>query len=534
MMQSMNEEMLAVMQEEDQNSLEHYGVKGQKWGQRNYQNPDGTYTELGKERRRVKFIREEKAKLEDANAHKNGIAESIDTESEAAEVKIGGKAYKDMTRKELRAAKKRARHNEAERRATREFNRDKREALENGDLSFISKNINKFTNEEIDDAMFRFKKMQELKNLETANRKDASYYMDKASKFLNKAENIITPITNISNKINEASKKASEKRNQQINEEKNSLDLLWKKNPKDRPLSKMEEEELRNKKNLADTQAAMRDKNRAQADQARDERELKKYTADLLKEQMKEQRDNEKAIKQEVKEARQRLAEQKKRKDDADAAWKEAVLKEELKAKEEQEKQAAKLRKQAEKDAEKAEKEAKKAREEYERYQQQEKENYKLYKEAMEEYEKQAEELAIRNRDFGPSNEKVSKSMAEIYKDDDDSYNWGWFGSSKKSKKESQNKDFDPDDERINGITKKYVTKLKNNSDKKNYWKENPTRTEKWKKDLQKRDADVIDDWVKDMKKKYMKEQKLDSKAAEAKAEAYVDSWLNAYDEGLF
>ena len=33
--------------------LYHYGVKGQKWGKRQYQNPDGTWTELGKERRRV-------------------------------------------------------------------------------------------------------------------------------------------------------------------------------------------------------------------------------------------------------------------------------------------------------------------------------------------------------------------------------------------------------------------------------------------------------------------------------------------------
>ncbi len=33
--------------------LKHYGTKGQKWGIRKYQNPDGSYTELGKERRRV-------------------------------------------------------------------------------------------------------------------------------------------------------------------------------------------------------------------------------------------------------------------------------------------------------------------------------------------------------------------------------------------------------------------------------------------------------------------------------------------------
>lgn len=34
----------------NENYLCHHGIKGQKWGIRRYQNPDGTYTEEGKER----------------------------------------------------------------------------------------------------------------------------------------------------------------------------------------------------------------------------------------------------------------------------------------------------------------------------------------------------------------------------------------------------------------------------------------------------------------------------------------------------
>ena len=33
--------------------IEHYGIKGQKWGVRRYQNPDGTLTELGKKKLRT-------------------------------------------------------------------------------------------------------------------------------------------------------------------------------------------------------------------------------------------------------------------------------------------------------------------------------------------------------------------------------------------------------------------------------------------------------------------------------------------------
>ena len=38
--------------------LIHYGTKGQKWGVRRYQNPDGTYTEEGKRRRQSQYTSE--------------------------------------------------------------------------------------------------------------------------------------------------------------------------------------------------------------------------------------------------------------------------------------------------------------------------------------------------------------------------------------------------------------------------------------------------------------------------------------------
>lgn len=35
--------------------LYHHGVKGQQWGVRRYQNPDGSLTELGKKRYHVEY-----------------------------------------------------------------------------------------------------------------------------------------------------------------------------------------------------------------------------------------------------------------------------------------------------------------------------------------------------------------------------------------------------------------------------------------------------------------------------------------------
>lgn len=32
----------------DDNSFEHHGIKGQQWGQRRFQNPDGSLTAAGK------------------------------------------------------------------------------------------------------------------------------------------------------------------------------------------------------------------------------------------------------------------------------------------------------------------------------------------------------------------------------------------------------------------------------------------------------------------------------------------------------
>lgn len=457
-----------VIQEEDLDSLEHYGIKGQKWGQRRYQNPDGSYTELGKERRRVGYEDDVDAKKEkDANANANGI-EATETTDE----KFGGKAYKDMTRKELRAAKKRARHNEKERRAQREFNRDKRAAIEEGDISFISENISKFSNDEIDEAVVRYNKMQTLKNLEAAKKNNGDQFVDKAIKMLEKGSKASKAFTEIVNNFNDMSKKSAERKKTQTDLDKAETELTWLKNPKSKPKSEKEELELkwlRDPKSKPKTEKEELDlkKQKTELNWFLDPNSKPQTMSELLDIEKKklENKQKEEGIRSQTGIANQNI---------------EKGIKERL-------------------EREKIEREARET---------------KWKKGSTDWSDEDAWDQWL--DDFEFSGQSKNKSLT------------GWF--SKKNKEDVKGTEFDMDDKRVNMVTRKYLNKLKDSP--KDYFKENKVRNDQWKKDMKSYDADIIDDWVKDMKKKYMKEQKLSSKEAEKKAEAYVDSWLDAYDEG--
>ena len=74
--------------------LMHYGVLGQKWGQRHWQNPDGTYTTEGK----IRYFGSKKAQAE-MNADETKIGSKT---SDAKDyLKFRNKMLKERTRPDL-------------------------------------------------------------------------------------------------------------------------------------------------------------------------------------------------------------------------------------------------------------------------------------------------------------------------------------------------------------------------------------------------------------------------------------------------
>ena len=551
------DESYKALQSEDPESLQHYGIKGQKWGLRRFQNPDGSYTELGKERRRVGF-KEESGKEDEKSKTNKG---------NTSDVKIGGKAYKDMSKRELRAAKKRARHNEKERRAKREFNRDKREAIENGDIAFISKNISKFTNDEIDESITRYKKMQDVWNLDKGNQKNADHYLDKAIHYLQKVDKLSTSLTNIYNSFTESGNKSEAKRNQKNIADQNYWKALQEKYKYEHPNSEA------NKKNNDNSQ---KDSNK---DGSKDTKSEKEKYKDMKDADRKKERKEDEELKR-AKEAR------KEREEDLNRREKEFRKREK-----EQRKQEKWEKKQAKKEERAREKEE----EQREREREREEERRQYYEDYADDLFKRTERMRRENEDSDSESKYLMLPKFGSVKMDKDKYNQ-LIGSFFSKKDKNQNKDYMNSDDwkkkskDLDDLTSKYLNNLSNYYNKNGYddqrmkgffskkdknqgksqsnddWKKQlqevddytkklysnvsntnnknsgdgfrfkigSTRDNKWKKQLSKNGADTnIDKWVKDMKKKYMTERHMDSKTAEKYAERYVDAWLDAYDEDL-
>lgn len=481
-------------------SLEHYGTKGMKWGQRNYQNPDGTYTELGKKRRRVGYEKEESTKDDDA-------------------VKIGGKAYKDMTRKERRAAKKRARHNEAERKAARAFNKEKSEAISSGNLDFITKNISRFSDDELSQAMDRWKRMETIRDMERTQKEskqiETERKFDKALRYLKRASDATDSLTNIYNKINQSSMNNTARKRANIDLENAKVNLNKSKHEYDKLVNPRKYDKNKTEVELMEEAVKLK---KAQA-------ELQKYTNDLERDTI------------DLKTKRNDLRTSDYNQIIKEMEAKKAVMDKDIKNIDKRIKEIDRDSKQYDWDHKDVEKQLQYLNNYYIQEQNRSKSWQEFWKADQEKWKAQ-------NPNQANSNKKKNKNQDQDQDNDSTPAQISFTGSAKKDRslvqkilgsdklkdyesyKPSKNRSYSIDD--LNKETQKAIKKIAKEKPKMGDY----AQDKKWTKDMKKHDSYVIDQWVEDMKKKYMKERNMDAKAAEAKAEEYVDAWIDAYDEG--
>lgn len=79
----------------NERELYHHGIKGQKWGIRRYQNPDGTLTALGKKREK-EDIHEDYKKVHDKKSVKYMSDAELQNRNKRLQME---KQYQNMTKK---------------------------------------------------------------------------------------------------------------------------------------------------------------------------------------------------------------------------------------------------------------------------------------------------------------------------------------------------------------------------------------------------------------------------------------------------
>lgn len=166
--------------------LSHSGVKGMSWGNRRYQNPDGTWTELGKERRR-----QGEGGGRSASAAVSAYLKKR-KEQRVAKREEKRKAEEELEKQKAAAAE--AKREEQRKAEEEKIETLKKEAIASGDVNKIAKYAHLMTTKELEDAQKR------------------ADYLDKILKSntrltrLDKIEKIVKKGTSYANTINDAKK----------------------------------------------------------------------------------------------------------------------------------------------------------------------------------------------------------------------------------------------------------------------------------------------------------------------------------------
>lgn len=137
----------------------HHGTKGQRWGNRLYQNKDGSLTPLG----RIRYAKQQKTRRK--NLEKARLAKSAKAKAEADKKKA----------------------EEDEKTAKEKFEAAKKKAIESGSASDVIKFKGKLTTSEMQTALNRINLEKQLSDLSAKERKSA---VDKIAKVMDKVGTI--------------------------------------------------------------------------------------------------------------------------------------------------------------------------------------------------------------------------------------------------------------------------------------------------------------------------------------------------------
>lgn len=189
--------------------LNHSGVLGQKHGERRYQYKDGTYTPLGKERRRAQYEAQKRAegktvgekssksapksRVEKSSSKRESLADAVKRLSkerkEKKERKEADRKRAEIEREAEIARERKSRLEAEERKSVDEKAKRDAERLEKimKDPALLLKHANEFPVEKVDEAIRRMRQEQTLREMSTAKMERGLRYLDTVSKYAKSA-----------------------------------------------------------------------------------------------------------------------------------------------------------------------------------------------------------------------------------------------------------------------------------------------------------------------------------------------------------
>lgn len=203
-------EFYAVRKPESENGeLYHHGIKGQKWGIRRFQNPDGTWKFAGKKRRRLSADAQ-------ARADRKTEIKNLKSKSDLDTAKASYKVTKERNKQAVKAAKadttsigkkiKGAVKDQIEKKKAQKKEATADEIIRSGDLNKVIKNKDKLTNEQLNDAIRRMELEQKLSDVSAKKKQNGvdayKRFADTVSTTANLTTNGIKIYNNVASVLN--------------------------------------------------------------------------------------------------------------------------------------------------------------------------------------------------------------------------------------------------------------------------------------------------------------------------------------------